>query len=91
MIFPPPTPTRHADAKYLAARVMEACQLHDLLQKGHGALRGEMEGGVVWRAVECWGGAEESVPGPDFNGIERRLVVHRRPFGFLASPSLLSN
>ena len=43
---------------------------------------------LVWRAAECWGGAGKSVPGPDFNGIERRLVVHRRPFGLLASEAL---
>ena len=33
-------------------------------------------------------GAEISVSGPDFNGIERRLIVYRRPFGLAASEAL---
>ena len=39
-------------------------------------------------AAGCWGGTEKSVSGPDFNGIERGLVVYRRPLGLAANEAL---
>ena len=39
-------------------------------------------------SAECWSGAEKSISGPDFNGIEWVLVVYRRPLGLLARETL---
>jgi hypothetical protein len=59
---------------------VEVCQnLHILCRSVSKPLRG---------AAGCWGEAEKSVSGPDFNGIERGLVVYRRPLGLAASEAL---
>ena len=38
--------------------------------------------------VECWLRPEKGVTGSDFNGIERRRVIYRWPFGFAPSEAL---
>ena len=59
---------------------VRVCQnLHILCRSASKPLRG---------AAGCWGEAEKSVSGPDFNGLERGLVVYRRPLGLAASEAL---